>query len=62
MAAYKKQLEQIGKLTRKYRGPVLIAGDFNTWNIKRLALLQQIMVRNKLQPVRFGQDERMADR
>lgn len=59
MAAYKKQLEQIGKLTRKYQGPVLIAGDFNTWNSKRLALLQQIMVRNQLQPVRFGQNERM---
>jgi len=59
MAAYKKQLEQIGKLTRKYQGPVLVAGDFNTWNGKRLALLQQIMTRNKLQPVSYSQDERM---
>lgn len=59
MAAYKKQLEQIGKLTRKYQGPVLIAGDFNTWNGKRLALLQQVMTRNKLKAVAYGQDERL---
>jgi len=36
-----------------------VAGDFNTWNGKRLVLLQQIMTRNKLQPVSYSQDERM---
>jgi endonuclease/exonuclease/phosphatase (EEP) superfamily protein YafD len=59
MAAYKKQLEQIGKLTRRYQGPVIVAGDFNTWSDKRLVFLYQVMGRYKLQEVSYSPDERL---
>lgn len=39
MAAYKEQLTQLFGLSRKYPGPVLMAGDFNAWNEKRRQFL-----------------------
>ncbi len=58
MASYKQQLTQLAKLTRKYQGPVIVAGDFNTWGDKRRVLLESTMARYQLQPVNFEPDER----
>ena len=58
LAGYKQQLTQLAKLTRKYQGPVILAGDFNTWGDKRRVLLESIMARYQLQPVSFEPDER----
>ena len=58
MASYKQQLTQLVKLPRKYQGPVIVAGDFNTWGDKRRVLLERTMARYQLQPVSFEPDER----
>jgi endonuclease/exonuclease/phosphatase (EEP) superfamily protein YafD len=39
-------------------GPVIIAGDFNTWSKKRLAVVQETAGRLKLEPVTFDRDGR----
>ncbi len=58
MAAYKQQVTQVAKLTRKYQGPVIVAGDFNTWGDKRRVLLQNTMARYQLQEASYQSDER----
>lgn len=58
MAAYKQQVTQVAKLTRKYQGPVIVAGDFNTWGDKRRVLLQNTMARYQLQEASYQPDER----
>ncbi len=58
MAAYKQQVTQIAKLTRKYQGPVIVAGDFNTWSDKRRFLLQNALARYQFQEASYQPDER----
>jgi endonuclease/exonuclease/phosphatase (EEP) superfamily protein YafD len=39
-------------------GPVILAGDFNTWSRKRLAVVEETAGRLKMEPVVFDQDGR----
>jgi len=39
-------------------GPVILAGDFNTWSRKRLAVVRETARRLSLKPVTFDQDRR----
>lgn len=39
---YQKQLAQIVAAAKSHQGPMILAGDFNTWSKKRYRLLQQM--------------------
>lgn len=42
-ASFTRQIQAIGKQLFQHRGPVLVAGDFNTWNEARFQILDQWM-------------------
>ncbi|MBC7371915.1 MAG: endonuclease/exonuclease/phosphatase family protein [Bdellovibrionaceae bacterium] len=49
-----EKLEQI----HSHKGPMIFAGDFNTWNTRRWILLVQMLSQLKLNPVEFKNDNR----
>ena len=40
-SAYKSQIEHLFNMVRDHEGPVVIAGDFNTWSRARLEIVQE---------------------
>lgn len=57
-AWYEAQLRNLADIIRKHRGPVIWAGDFNSWTAARLALVQRLAGELGFSPVRFVPDER----
>lgn len=55
---YRKQLAPIGEQITIHKGPVIMAGDFNTWSRQRVNVLQNFVDSFKLQEVRFIYDHR----
>ncbi|MDY6991806.1 MAG: endonuclease/exonuclease/phosphatase family protein, partial [Pseudomonadota bacterium] len=47
------QLQQLEQKLRQHSGPLIMAGDFNTWNQTRLSLLTQMAKRLQLQLLCF---------
>ena len=58
VAAFAKQLKQLKEVMSRHRGPVILAGDFNTWNPRRMAILERIARQLRLDPVQFSVDRR----
>lgn len=56
---YGTQLRELFRMVNQHQGPIILAGDFNSWNKSRLMLLQQLVEHHKLTEVRFTPDERM---
>ena len=52
------QFEALSELLEKHRGPVILAGDFNTWSASREVLVHQFLRGFDLAPVEFGEDLR----
>jgi endonuclease/exonuclease/phosphatase (EEP) superfamily protein YafD len=52
--ALEEKIEQI----EAHKGPLIFAGDFNTWNTRRWILLVQMLSQLKLTPVEFRNDTR----
>lgn len=52
------QLEDLSDLISKHSGPVIWAGDFNTWSGPRNFYLDEIVKSLKLSPVQFAGDSR----
>ncbi|BAO43809.1 endonuclease/exonuclease/phosphatase family protein [Thiolapillus brandeum] len=48
-----RQLHAVQKVVFEHDGPVIVAGDFNTWSARRMAELQKLAQRAGLQPVTF---------
>tara|TARA_R110000868_G_scaffold42895_3_gene144670 strand:- start:4267 stop:5097 length:831 start_codon:yes stop_codon:yes gene_type:complete len=48
------QLEDIAKIVRAHKGPVVWAGDFNTWSKKKTRLMHELMNRLGLTEAPFG--------
>jgi len=42
LGGYKKHLQQIQDSARHHHGPIILAGDFNTWSKVRYSLLQKM--------------------
>jgi endonuclease/exonuclease/phosphatase (EEP) superfamily protein YafD len=40
-----RQLQRLQSIIKQHQGPVLFAGDFNTWNEARFAKLQQLVTK-----------------
>ena len=45
------QLEDLETIMREHRGPIVFAGDFNTWSRERLALVERMASRLELNEV-----------
>ncbi len=56
--AYRAQLEAVAGILSAHRGPIVVAGDFNTWNNEREAAVQALATRLSLVPAVFAIDAR----
>lgn len=56
--AYRRQLAVIEGLVEAHEGPVIVAGDFNTWNDRRQQALDEFAARSQLSLVPFADDQR----
>ncbi len=50
---YSKELDRLLSLLKKHTGPLIVAGDFNTWNKTRMMKLQQLAEELSLSKVAF---------
>ena len=57
-APFELTLQKAAQFIAPFQGPVLLAGDFNTWNQKRIDLLRQLAAQLQLQEVLFSPDLR----
>ncbi len=57
--AMQHQIEALQDIIRTHQGPVVVAGDFNTWNNERETLVLQKMADLGLQQVTFQPDNRV---
>ena len=55
---FQQQFGALAELLRLHKGPVILAGDLNTWSGKRQSLVDQFMQRHGLGPVAFEPDLR----
>ena len=56
--AVKKQLAKVAHLVQTHRGPVIVAGDFNTWSDHRKSKVDGKMAELGLQEIHFTPDNR----
>lgn len=54
-----EQLDDLGAELERHRGPIVLAGDFNTWSAERQAVLAGVVKRLALEPVALRPDERV---
>ena len=59
ISAYQTQLEQLFSFVENHQGPIIISGDFNAWNERRLNLVNNLMQKYGLDSVALSQDERV---
>lgn len=57
-AAFESQMADLEKKIKGHQGPVIFAGDFNTWNKKRMFILTRIINRLEMKEVGFYPDTR----
>lgn len=55
---YREQLATLSRLLSKYRYPIIIAGDFNTWSDERQRLVDEFALELDLQSVKYIEDNR----
>jgi endonuclease/exonuclease/phosphatase (EEP) superfamily protein YafD len=55
---FESQIKALEPLLNKHLGPLIIAGDFNTWSDNRSELLHAFMLEHQLSPVTFEPDQR----
>jgi len=58
LTAFRSQLEDLERISQEHRGPMILAGDFNTWKKKRLKLLMDMTERLELEEINFTPDYR----
>lgn len=56
---YHNQLSTMFRLVSQHQGPIILAGDFNSWNVKRLNLIRDLAQQYGLTEVKFTPDVRM---
>jgi len=60
ISAYRAQLEKIVEVVSQHRGPLIISGDFNSWNIERMGILTDITQELGMSQVAFETDQRVT--
>ncbi len=58
LAAYRAQLDALADVLSQHRGPLVLAGDFNTWSEARSVELESMALRLQLRAVTFADDRR----
>lgn len=58
LGAYREQLSAIGDALEHHSGPIILAGDLNTWNAARAQAAHDVAMRLGLTEVRFANDRR----
>jgi endonuclease/exonuclease/phosphatase (EEP) superfamily protein YafD len=53
------QLDAISKVIAQYNGPILVAGDFNTWSQARTEVLERFIQQHDLTAAKFEPDHRV---
>lgn len=60
VADFDRQITKIEAALADHKGPVILAGDFNTWRNGRLAVLKEIAERLRLDELSFDIDNRVT--
>lgn len=58
--AVQRQIGALEQIVSAHQGPVIVAGDFNTWNDERELLVRQKMTALGMVPVAFDPDHRVS--
>lgn len=58
-AAFHSELESIMSNIKSHKGPMIVAGDFNTWNVKRVEMLKEFIEELSLKEVSFGKESKV---
>lgn len=58
-AAFSESLYEIAQRISRFEGPVVLAGDFNTWNVKRYMIMKSIFRDLKMEHVDLENDGRL---
>ena len=56
LSAFQDQAQEMTEIMVNHQGPLIVAGDFNTWSEERLAIIEDMTVRLKLEPADFKSD------
>ena len=60
VADFSRQVSKIEAALAMHKGPVIVAGDFNTWRKRRLDVLQDVAERLELEELAFDVDQRVT--
>ncbi len=58
-SAFVRFVEELLEMVQHHKGPLIIAGDFNTWNFKRWFHLLRILAQFEIKPVEIDEDPRV---
>lgn len=58
LGAYTRQVELLAEVMAAHSGPIIFGGDLNTWNQRRVDLIDELASRLQLQEVAFSPDSR----
>ena len=60
VASFVQQWTEIEQVLEQHPGPLIVAGDFNTWNFERVEVLEGVKRRHDLTSVTFSPDLRTS--
>jgi endonuclease/exonuclease/phosphatase (EEP) superfamily protein YafD len=58
LGAYRAQFDALAEALAEHRGPLILAGDFNTWTNERASVVRDVAERLHLTEVPFAVDRR----
>lgn len=60
VTGFSQQWTEIEQILQLHDGPLIVAGDFNTWSLDRMAIVEGLVSRHNLQSVSFNPDSRTS--
>lgn len=60
LEAYRAQFKALGEVLQNHKGPLIVAGDFNTWREDRQLILDQLSHKLGLQQVQYKSHHRIT--
>lgn len=60
MKSYRQQFEALGKILQNHQGPIILAGDFNSWREDRQSILDKLSHKLSLQRVSYDSHQRIT--
>ena len=55
---FELQIAQVRQILQHHKGPIILSGDFNTWRLRRIEILNTLARDLSLNPLRFKKDHR----